>query len=524
MKYRIDGIDLLIRTLPPDRFNFAIGKQAPAGANGKVRQPPRRPSAVGLCKVTLKTADGHSIIGCSGDRPSYGWLDKRSDRDPLTKLRSLIELQHAARDIWLAKPEFDALFPHWLARHREIEAEGKRRGAEALSASFASAFIERAVTDAVCRAEELSIFDAIKADSFGFQPGLVHDSLKGVDIADTIPARPRTKLSIRHTVGLTDPLTDDELDERVNDGEPESLAEYAERDGLNQYKIKISGNTDRDIERLERIWEILPISSSTALTLDGNEAYTSLQRFSAFVSRLEYESPGLFQHIRFIEQPLTRTLTLDPKTKRKVEQISENIPLIIDEADGTLTAFKEAHALGYSGVSHKNCKGFFKSLLNHALCKTFADKGEWTFLSGEDLSNMPIVPQHQDFAALGVLGLRDCERNGHHYGFGLSHLTSAEKNQLLKIHPDLYEQRGDEIFLRIVDGSVDCGSLQSVGFGVHAEAMPDWSSLTPMQHWLDENYPAASAIHSPEGGGSANDDATGAAVENDHADTSEGLA
>ena len=528
MKYRIDGIDLLIRTLPPDRFDFAIGKQAEPkpGSDGKdsPRQPPRRPSAVGLCRVTLKTADGRTIVGCSGDRPSYGWLDKRKELDPLTKLRSLIDLQHAARDIWLAKPEFDALFPHWLARHREIEAEGKRRGAEPLSSSFASAFIERAVTDAVCRAEELSIFDAVKGDVFGIQPGLVHDSLKGVKIADWLPARPRTRFSIRHTVGLTDPLTDDDLDERVNDGEPESLAEYAERDGLNHYKIKISGNADRDVERLERIWEILPISSSTALTLDGNEAYTSIGRFAAFVSRLEYESPGLFQHIRFIEQPLTRALTHDLKTRRKVEQISRSIPLIIDEADGTLTSFKEAHALGYAGVSHKNCKGFFKSLLNHALCKTFADAGEWTFLSGEDLSNMPIVPQHQDFAALGVLGLRDCERNGHHYGFGLSHLTEEEKSHMLEFHPDLYERRRDEVFLRILDGSVDCSSLQTVGFGVHAKAMPDWDSLNPMQQWLDENYPAPSAWNGRRDKGIHPDNATRSAIEDDHADTSAGIA
>ena len=134
---------------------------------------------------------------------------------------------------------------------------------------------------------------------------------------------------------------------------------------------------------------------------------------------------------------------------------------------------------------------------------------------------MPIVPQHQDFAALGVLGLRDCERNGHHYGFGLSHLTKEEKYLLLKFHPDLYEQRGNAVFLRIVDGSVDCGSLQGVGFGVHAEAMPDWDSLTPMQLWLDENYPAASAGNTPAAPASENDNATGAAVKNDHADTSD---
>lgn len=493
MKYRIEAIDLLIRPLTPDRFDFAIGKQSArkSGAAAGARQPPRRPPAVGLCRLKLKTADGRTIVGCSGDRLSYGWLDKRPERDSLTKLRSLVELLHSARNTWLDAPEFDSLFPHWLGRHREIESIGSQKGHELLSSSFASAFIERAVTDAVCRAEGLSIFEAVKKSRLGIDPGLVHAELKGVRIADWIPGRPRTRFFIRHTVGLSDPLTPADLPERINDGEPETLTEYADRDGLHYYKIKISGNLDRDIERLRRIWEVIPISSSTALTLDGNEAYTSLARFNAFVSRLEYEAPGLFQHIRFIEQPLTRALTLDPSTKRWIDRISAQKPLIIDEADGTLTAFKQAHAIGYSGTSHKNCKGFFKSLLNLALCKKYADAGEWAFLSGEDLSNMPIVPQHQDFAALGILGLRDCERNGHHYAYGLSHLSETEKSALLKNHPDIYERRGDEVFLRIVDGTVDCASLQSVGFGVDAATMPEWETLTPMQTWLDDNYPAA---------------------------------
>jgi hypothetical protein len=517
MKYRIDDIELLIRTLPPDRFDFATDTPSvpKTDGDGKAvpRQPPHRPAAVGLCKVTLQTADGRTIIGCSGDRPAYQWLDKRTDRDPLAKLRALVDLQHAARDIWLAKPEFDELFPHWLNRHREIEAEASRRSDASLSASYASAFVERAIADAVCRAEQLSIFEAIKANIFGVDAGMVHPSLKGVKISEWLPARPRTKFSIRHTVGITDPLTDADLDERVNDGEPETLAEYAERDGLNQYKIKLSGNANRDIQRLQRIWETIPISSSTSLTLDGNETYTHMGRFGSFISRLKYETPGVFQHIRFVEQPLPRSLTHDPKLQRITQRISEEIPLIIDEADGTLTAFAEAHSLGYSGVSHKNCKGFFQSLLNNALCKELAVKGEWTFLSGEDLSSVPIVPLHQDFAALGVLGLHDCERNGHHYEFGLSHLNSSEKAQLLEVHPDLYEKRGDEVFLRIVDGSVECASLQSIGFGVHADAMPDWQSLTPMQQWLDDNYPSVSS-----------DNTGSAAVEDDHADTSDKIA
>lgn len=492
MKYRIEAIDLLIRPLPTDRLDFAIGGQAAAQGDAKTarHQHARRPPALGLCRITLKTDDGRTVVGCSGDRPAYGWLDKRTDRDSATKLRSLIELIHSARDTWLAKPEFDSLFPHWLARHREIEAIGAEQGHELLSSAFASAFIERAVTDAVCRALDLSIFEAVSQGRLGIDPGLVHPELKGVRLSDWIPARPRTRFFIRHTVGLTDPLTPADLSERLNDGEPETLTEYAARDGLHYYAIKISGDADHDIERLRRIWEAIPISPSTALTLDGNEVYTSLSRFNAFVSRLEYEAPGLFQHIRFIKQPLTRALTLDPDTKRWINRISARKPLIIDEADASLDSFKRAHEIGYSGTSHKNCKGFFKSLLNLALCKKYANAGEWAFLSGEDLSNLPIVPLQQDFAALGVLGLRDCERNGHHYGLGLSHLSEAEKQALLEKHRDLYDRRGDEIFLRIADGKVDCATLQVTGFGVDASTMPHWESLTPMQTWLDDKYPA----------------------------------
>ena len=115
MNYEIQSIDLFIRKLPPDRIGFSIGKL----------KVPRRPSAVGLCRLTLKTDDGRTIVGCSGDRPSYGWLDKRKEIDPLTKLRSLIELQHAARDAWLEKPAFDSVFAHWFDRHQAIMAIGK---------------------------------------------------------------------------------------------------------------------------------------------------------------------------------------------------------------------------------------------------------------------------------------------------------------------------------------------------------------------------------------------------------------
>jgi L-alanine-DL-glutamate epimerase-like enolase superfamily enzyme len=489
MKTRIESIDLFLRPLPPGRMEFTLGRQK-AGAEGK---PPAkwRPQGIATCRVRLRSSDGRKVTGCAGDRPSYGWLDKRGNRDSTTKMRALVGLMEAARDVWLAEPEFDALFPHWLGRHREIERIAAERGEEELTGAFCSALIERALIDALCRALGQPLFRGIRSTEIGFRPGLVHPELKALDLAAVLPPAPVSRFFVRHTVGLSDPITAGDIAERVDDGEPESLDEYVRRDGLRYFKIKISGDPQTDCDRLARIWEVLPKTPGTVVTLDGNEAYEDLGEFAAFIDRLEAASPGIFQHILFIEQPLTRRLTFDPASRPWIDKIRGRKPLVIDEADGKLDAFRRARRIGYDGTSHKNCKGFFKSLMNHALCAHYLRQGgRDAFLTGEDLSLMPLVSLHQDYAALGLLGIRDCERNGHHYSFGLSHLTAAEKETALRDHPDLYARRGDEVFLHIVGGAVSCASVQeAAGFGV--KEMPDWAAMQPLRAWLDEHYPEA---------------------------------
>ena len=488
MKYLIESIDYFLRQLPPGRMEFTLGRQQP-GAEGKPK-PNWRPEGVAVCRVKVKTGDGRTVAGCSGDRPSYGWLDKRSDRDATTKMRSLVGMMNAVRDLWLEQPAFDSLFPHWLGRHKEICRIGAERGEEELTAAFCSAFIERALIDALCRAIGEPVFSGIRSPDIGFQPGMVHPELKGLELAALLPARPGTRFFVRHTVGLSDPITGGDIAERLDDGEPEALDEYVKRDGLRYFKVKISGDPAADCTRLARIWAVLPKTPGTVVTLDGNEAYEDLGEFSGFVDRLQSELPGLFQHIPFIEQPLTRRLTFDPASKPWIAKIREHKPLVIDEADGQLDSFRRARELGYAGTSHKNCKGFFKSLMNRALCGVFQQRdGGDALLTGEDLSLMPLVSLNQDYAALGLLGIRDCERNGHHYSFGLSHLTAAEKESALRDYPDLYVRRGDEVFLNIVNGAVSCASVQGTpGFGVRE--LPDWSAMKPLATWLDEHYPA----------------------------------
>jgi hypothetical protein len=484
MSLRLHSIDVFVRMLPPNRMDFDIGKQD-SGPNSKP-PPPRRPNALLLVRLQLQV-NGRLVTGCSGDRPSYGWLDKRPDKSSDEKLHALLDLVELARGTWLEEGhEFTSPFELWQRCQARVSEAGQASGHEDLSASYASALFERAMIDAFCKARGRSFFQTLRDDALGFDAGSAHETLKGMRLTDTLPAAPPRRLFIRHTVGLGDPLVDADIApaNRVHDGEPETLKAYADRDGLRFFKVKISGDADRDLARMRRIWnEVLVGREEPAVTLDGNEAYTDIDAFAAFVDRFAKEAPALFEHTLFIEQPLTRALTLDESTRTMVERIARRKPLVIDEADGSLQAYSTALKIGYSGTSHKNCKGVFKSLLNHMLCHRHeATTDRQAFMSAEDLSNMPMVPLHQDFSVVSALGIGHCERNGHHYGFGLSHLTPREKEQVAAAHPNLYVRRGDEWFLNIVDGAVDVTSIL-VRSGLGGNLEPDWDALTPLEEW-----------------------------------------
>jgi hypothetical protein len=476
MTYSLQSIDLFVREMPEDRMPFVVGQAISAKK--------RRPRAVWLVRLRLTDQAGNEVVGRSGDRPSFGWLDKRKDRTPDQKLSALADIVKHARELYLENGKrFESPFELWQRCHSKVMRYGQRTDHESLSASYASALFERAVIDAVCRLHKRSFFEMVRDERLGMVPGAVHTELHGASLAKLLPKKPRSQFYIRHTVGLTDPITADDLSRRINDGEPETLEEYVVRHGLRYFKVKISGNPSEDLDRLSRIWNVVARHADRPkLTLDGNEAFTDLEAFYDFVLHFEDHLPAAFAQTLLIEQPLTRRLTLDPSTSEVTAKIARRKPLAIDEADGTVDAYKRAFAIGYDGTSHKNCKGVFKSLLNRMLAEQFRKQiGRQTFLSGEDLANMPIVPLHQDFDALGTLDISHCERNGHHYSYGMSHLTPAETQAIAARHRDLYEQRDDEWFLKIRGGAVECASVFSEGFG--GNTMPQWDALKPFDQW-----------------------------------------
>jgi hypothetical protein len=195
------------------------------------------------------------------------------------------------------------------------------------------------------------------------------------------------------------------------------------------------------------------------------------------------ETPALaklVQSILFIEQPIKRAVALG----RPVEALG---PAEIAGSSTSRTAswrsFPAALALGYSGVSSKNCKGFYKSLLNAArVAKLNAAAGTAALLHvgrGPDDLGRRVV--QQDLALVSLIGLTHVERNGHHFIDGMSSASDAEQNAFVAAHPGLYErQPGRPARLKVRDGALSLGSLGCPGFAVGVDldfaalrAMPD---------------------------------------------------
>ncbi len=441
--------------------------------------------------VEVESADGRRGRGFAADNLPPKWFDK----DPRKSFRDNVEDELVsiliARDAYLEaartpRPVFDV----WLEAYAASRAAGRVRGLNGLTASFGSSFFERALADAAGRLTGLDVVGMLRANTLGLRPESVHRSLGRADLDAWTGAAPPDRLAVRHTVGLLDPITAADVPAGgwLHDGLPQTLEECVRQHGLSHFKVKVSGSLDADLDRLGAIAATLDrlVDGRYVVTLDGNEQYKAMDDFAQLVETMR-ATPALARlvaAIAFIEQPLDRAIALDPAATSGLAALGRRVPMLIDESDGDLDAFPTAIALGYRGVSTKNCKGIVKSFLNRCLVeRENRDRtaGERLFMSAEDLTNVPVVPLQQDLATVRALGISHVERNGHHYVRGLAHCSPAEREAATARHADLYVGGAREAFLRIEGGGIGVGSLATPGYGVAFE--PDLAAMIPLDRW-----------------------------------------
>ena len=439
-----------------------------------------------VIRATVALEDGRTAVGVAAESLGAKWFDKSpafSDAQNLDQLRQALAI---AIDLYCSRG-WSTPFGLYADTYRDQLARGADLGLVPLVASYGPALLDRAILDAVGRAEGLSFAETIGRNVAGMhvRDGLTPD-LAGFDLAGFLGGlRPGRDIAVRHTVGLVDPIvaSDQKPGERVNDGLPETLAEVVRYYGTRYYKLKVGGDVGADLDRLQRIAAVLDSdeggpSGGYLATLDGNEQYDSVEGIAELWRRMG-ETPALARLVQatlFIEQPIKRGKAL----ATPVEPLARLKPLIIDESDGELASFPAALRLGYSGVSSKTCKGLYKSILNAArVARLNSEAGrERYFMSAEDLTTLAGVSVQQDLALVSLLGLGHVERNGHHFIDGMSFASEPEQAAFATAHPDLYSRSSGPARLRIEEGRLQLGSLGCPGFAVAADM--DFASLRRM--------------------------------------------
>jgi L-alanine-DL-glutamate epimerase-like enolase superfamily enzyme len=430
-------------------------------------------------RARIETEKGATALGGAAELMLPKWFDKNpalGNEENVAQLRASLAL---ARDSYLAGGPNTA-FGHFIDNYAPQIAMGTMQGMNSLVACYGPALIDRALLDALCRALGISFFQAIGKNLPAIQaPGWQAD-LSAFDMDDFLDGlKEKKQIAARHTIGLLDPITAQDVQEPIGDGLPETLEEVVARYGHRWFKLKVSGDSKADLERLAAIAAVLDrIQDPYQTTLDGNEQYADADGVMALWRgiRAEPRLKRLASSIAFIEQPVKRqnALTAD------LSALGEDKPVIIDESDDSLEAFPLARRQGYTGVSSKTCKGFYKSILNAARCRLWnrEESTDRYFMSGEDLTTQAGLAVQQDLALASLLGLSHVERNGHHYANGMAGLPEGEQEAFLKAHPDLYERSHGAVRLKIEKGMLQINSLNCNGYA--SGALPDWSAMKEM--------------------------------------------
>ena len=416
-------------------------------------------------RVDVEVPGHRSARGFAAEMMVPKWFDKRPHRTPADNIAELGLATRRAAQAYIDEAPASAF--GLFARHCDaLMARGRADGMTDLTTAFGQAVVDKAVLDALCRALDVSFFDAARRNAIGLGDVPVAADMHGWDWSGWIAnLRPLRRIEARHTVGLLDELGAVRFGE---DGLPISLRAVIARHAHKSFKIKLGGDPSSDLQRLRDVLEVLDATvGDYRYTVDGNEQYASPAALDELQAGLRTMRPPLY-----IEQPVPRELSF--ATALPADPVA---PLLMDEADGTLDAFPRGRALGWTGVSSKTCKGLYKSLINRARCERWnleAGGEARFFMSAEDLTCQAGLAVQQDLALLALLGIAHSERNGHHYGGGFGDAPGLEQRAFAEAHPDLYELHDGQARLRIERGVIAIDSLFAPGYARAVE--PDWQA------------------------------------------------
>ena len=197
---------------------------------------------------------------------------------------------------------------------------------------------------------------------------------------------PKASMPLYHLIGALDPLTDADLDTRIDDGLPETLPEWIHADGLTHLKIKLNGDDlSWDVERVVSVERVAAEAqqrracTSWCYSADFNEKCANVDYVLDFLAQLGQRSPQALGRLQYIEQPTHRDLRANPENR--MHRAAKIKPVVIDESLVDFESLLLSRELGYSGVALKACKGHSEALLMGAAAQKYG-----MFLCVQDLT------------------------------------------------------------------------------------------------------------------------------------------
>lgn len=272
---------------------------------------------------------------------------------------------------------------------------------------------------------------------------------KGEYLDRYIPSAPQQTMPVFHSVGASDPLEASDVKHRIDDGLPNTLEEWIERDGLIRFKIKLNGgNLAADLDRVVRTDRIvnaaLPKRGVTdwKYLLDFNEGCPNVAYLLEFLRRVRESTPSGFDSILYIEQPTARDLRKD--RGNVMHEAAKLRPIVADESLTDLESLLLAREMGYTGVALKACKG-----QSHAMLMAAAARKYGMFLCVQDLTCPGASLIHSAGIAARVPGNAGIEANA---------------RQFVPAANAAWEQRFPGLFT-IRNGLMHTGQLTGPGLG-----------------------------------------------------------
>ncbi len=309
---------------------------------------------------------------------------------------------------------------------------------------------DAALFDAFGKVNGINCYNGLSSEFISADLSRYLDSQFAGEYADKYTLRePKKRMPLYHLVGALDPLTPGDVKTPLNDGLPETLDQWIEKDELTHLKIKLNGgDLNWDVSRVLGVEAVAaPVMTKRGLStwsysLDFNERAGNVEYLLDFLNQIKEKSPQAYERVAYIEQPTARDLKSQPENK--IHKAAALKPVVIDETLIHYESLQLGREWGYSGVALKACKGISHSLLMGAAAQKFN-----MFLCVQDLT----CPGESFLTSAGLTAR-----------FPTTTAIEGNARQYVPVANKGWEERYPEVFT-VVDGTIETGGLNKPGLG-----------------------------------------------------------